>query len=174
MSTSAAPAPAAPTAPKVHPLLIGSAYGAIAAVIQVVVIQVNHGALKSNGLIGFVGTVIVPLIGLYLSGHYAGRHQRLNILKTNELSGIRSVFAGTGAGLGSGVIYVLVTELASAFLNSHLPYNPSSSAALGSVGQALGNVFGFIVWLILGLLLGSIGGVFGDSRAHKQLKTAGK
>ena len=164
----------APTPPKVHPLAIGGIYGLVVAVVQLITIQLNHEALKGNGFVGFAGTVLIPLIGLYLSGHYAGRHHRLNNLKTTVTSGVTSIFAGTGAGLGSGVVYVLVTELASAFLNSHLPYNPSANAAGGSVGQAFGNVAGFVIWLFIGLILGTIGGIFGDSRAHKQLKTAAK
>ena len=164
----------APAAPKVHPLIIGSVYGLVVAVVQLITIQVNHEALNGNGFVGFAGTVLIPLIGLYLSGHYAGRHQRLNKLKTTVTSGVSSIFAGTGAGVASGVIYVLVTELASSFLNSHLPYHPNSSDTFGSTLHAIGNIGGFIGWLVIGLILGTVGGVFGDSRAHKQLKTAAK
>ncbi len=158
-------------APKVHPLVIGGAYGLAAAIIQILVVQLNHTALKDNSLLGFVGTVLLPLIGLFLAGHYAGRHQRLAILQTSVTSGARSVFSGTGAGLGTGVVYVLVSLLVNAFLGSHLPYHTGSSNAFGSVIDAAGATLGFIIWLVLGALLGTIGGFFGDSRAHKQLKS---
>jgi hypothetical protein len=158
-------------APKVHPLLIGGIYGLVAAIIQIIVVQINHTALKDNGLVGFVGTVLLPLIGLYLSGHYAGRHQRLAILQTSVTSGARSVFAGTGAGTGTGVVYVLVSLLVNTFLGSHLPYHTSSTSAFGSIIDAAGATLSFIIWLVLGALLGTIGGFFGDSLAHKQLKS---
>ena len=159
-------------APKVHPSLIGGSFGIAVAILQVLAIQLNHTSLNQNKIVGFVGSVLLPVIALYLAGHYAGRHQRLNVLETKAgiTESFRSVAAGTGAGAVTGLVYVLLTEL-SPLVEKFLPYTPGSNGLFGDVLGVLGNIGGFIVWLFLGLVLGTIGGYFGDSRAHKQLKS---
>ncbi len=156
-------------APKTHPTLIGATFGLVVAALQVATIQLTHTVLDGNKIVGFAGSVLVPLVGLYLAGHYAGRHQRLNFHNTTLTSGLRSVLAGTGAGAITGLSYVLLTEV-SVFVQKYLPYQPSSNGVFGDVLGALGNVVGFIVWLFLGLLLGTIGGYIGDLRAHQDIK----
>lgn len=165
-------APTTIQAPKVHPALIGATYGLVAALINYGTILLNKKVIggDGNGLLGFAGTVLLPLVALYLSGHYAGRHQRLNHLQTSVTSGIQSVFSGTGAGVTTGIVYVVLTAL-SARLNPVFGIDTSSQfGAIGAIGSFFAVVGGFIVWLFLGLFAGTIGGVFGDSRAHTQLK----
>jgi hypothetical protein len=165
-------APTTIQAPKVHPALIGATYGLVAAIINYGTILINKKVIggNGNGLIGFAGTVLLPLVALYLAGHYAGRHERLNHLQTSVTEGIRSVIAGTGAGTVTGIVYVVLTAL-SAKLNPVFGLDTGSQfGVIGAIGGFFAVVGGFIVWLFLGIFGGTIGGVFGDSRAHKQLR----
>src|SRR5262249_11274558 len=109
----ATPAPTTIQAPKTHPALIGATYGLVAAIINYGTILLNKKVVggDGNGLLGFAGTVLLPVVALYLSGHYAGRHQRLNHLQTSVTSGIQSVLSGTGAGITTGIVYVILTAL---------------------------------------------------------------
>lgn len=161
--------------PKVHPMLIGAGYGLVAAILNIVTIQVNHTAIKENGLLGFAGTVLLPLIALFLAGHYAGRHQRLTKIQANATGlAARSVASGTGAGLASGIVYVVLTQLSQSvgFIATHLPYQVNTTGGVwGSTLGTLGFIGGLFGWLFLGLVGGTLGGVFGDSRAHKQIKS---
>ena len=169
----ATPLPSTIQAPKVHPLLIGGTYGLVAAIINYGTILLNKKAIggNGNGLVGFAGTVLLPLIALYLAGHYAGRHQRLNHSQTSVASAVQSVLSGTGAGVTTGIVYVVLTAL-SANLNNLFDLNTGGTqfGAIGAIGSFFAVVGGFIVWLFLGLFAGTIGGLFGDSRAHTQLK----
>lgn len=150
------------TAPKTHPLVVGGGYGLAAAAVQVLVILLNRNTLHNNGILGFVGSFLLPLIGLGLAGHYAGRHQRLNNLKTTVTSGVSATFAGTGAGFATGLVYVVLTEVATIFTNTGFG---------NGVISAFTNTVGVILWPILGAFLGTIGGALGDAAAHKQLKS---
>ena len=89
----ATPLPSTIQAPKVHPLLIGGTYGLVAAIINYGTILLNKKTIGGNGLVGFAGTVLLPLIALYLAGHYAGRHQRLNHSQTSVASAVQSVLS---------------------------------------------------------------------------------
>lgn len=160
--------------PKVHPLVIGAIYGLVAAILNIATIQLNHTAIKENALLGFAGTVLLPLIALFLAGHYAGRHQRLTKVQANATGlAARSVASGTGAGLAAGIVYVILTQLSQSVsvIATHLPYQVSQSGAWGSVLGTLGFIGGLFGWLFLGLVGGTFGGVLGDSRAHKQIKS---
>ncbi len=152
-----------------HPLRIGSLYGLIAAVVQVATIYVNHKVLSSaNGFVGFFGAFLIPLVLLYLSGHFAGRHKRLTE-KTTATSGPNAILHGTSAGVTSGLIFIILVGLSGKYLGSFLGI-ANAHDVFGSVLGALGFVFALIGWFFAGLILGSLGGLFGDSLAHKQLK----
>ncbi len=154
-----------------HPLRIGAIYGFIAAVVQVATIYVNHKLLSTtNGIVGFVGAFLIPLVLLYLSGHFAGRHKRLNE-KTTATSGPNAILHGTSAGITSGLIFIILVGLSGKYLGSFLGIVHTHDI-FGSVLGSLGFVLAFIGWFFAGVILGSIGGLFGDSLAHKQLKKA--
>jgi hypothetical protein len=170
---------------RVHPLLIGAVYGLVAAVLQYVVVIINHTALSSpNGILGFAGGILVPLIAVYLSGHYAGHHQRMTGLKTDQPTlGLRSTFSGSGAGLTSGVLFVILTQIFSAYVSpalakvSAFSKLSSPSNQFGALSTVIGGatlILGIIGWLFMGLILGSLGGAIGDGLAHRQLLEAEK
>lgn len=155
-----------------HPIRIGAIYGLIAAVIQVLTVQVNHlafntnGQHEGNGWVGFIGAFLLPLVALYLAGHYAGRHERLNI-STTITSGMRSTLHGTGSGIISGLVFIILVGLINKL---NLPYKPSDSGTWGDVLGTLGYVGGLIGWPFVGILLGTIGGALGDNLAHNELR----
>ena len=112
----------------------------------------------------------IPLVLLYLSGHFAGRHKRLNE-KTTATSGPNAILHGTSAGITSGLIFIILVGLSGKYLGSFLGIVHTHDI-FGSVLGSLGFVLAFIGWFFAGVILGSIGGLFGDSLAHKQLKKA--
>ena len=57
-----------------HPLRIGSLYGLIAAVVAITGYIVNHTVFDKNLFVGFIGGFVLPLVAIYLAGHFAGRH----------------------------------------------------------------------------------------------------
>lgn len=155
-----------------HPLRIGALYGLIAAVFEVVTVQINHTVVHGNGFVGFIGAFLAPLIVLYLAGHFAGRHERMQ-LQTTVVSGLRSTLHGTGSGIVSGLVFIILVGLASKFLGQYLPYNPNQSGdTWGSVLGGIGYIGGFIGWPFVGIILGTIGGALGDNMAHNELKKA--
>jgi hypothetical protein len=153
------------SAPKVHPLIIGGIYGLVAAIISTVGVALNHNATNNNpnGLIGFVVTILLPIIGLFLSGHYAGRHQRLNFPESSMTGGFRGVLSGLGAGFASGLVYIIADLL----LQKVGPLNVSTNGFVNFLEATAG----IVLYPIFGLILGTFGGIFGDSTAHKQLKS---
>ena len=156
-----------------HPLRIGALYGLIAAVVYVIGYEINHAVLsKPNGLIGFALTFLVPVVSLYLAGHFAGRHERFQH-STAVTGGLRSTLHGTGAGTTAGLVFLILTQLAQ-LLPLPASLNWLQSLNWGAGGAAVGAVL-FVVsligWFFGGLLLGTIGGAIGDGQAHKQLKS---
>lgn len=159
MATSA---PKAPT----HALGTGALYGAIAGVLYVALAYVNKQFVHGNGILGVTYTAIIPLVAIYLAGHLTGRKERLN-LGTTISSGTRSTLTGTGAGITTGVVYVIVSSLLQYIVNRVAGTSTFGSEVLGF----LAGIGGFIIWLIAGIFAGTAGGFFGDNRAHKQLKS---
>jgi hypothetical protein len=156
-------------APRVHPLLIGGSFGLITGILNYGTDLLNHKVLNSaNGWLGFLGTVLLPLIAVYLSGHYAGRYQRLNLAANPMVSAVRSVFSGTASGLTTGVLYVVMSLLTQR-LDSIFGLSGSTNA-YGASLSVLADIGGVIIWLVLGLLGGTIGGYFGDHLANQQIK----
>jgi hypothetical protein len=149
-----------------HPLRIGIVYGLIAAAVQVLTVQINNQLLNKNGWVGFVGTLLLPIVALYLAGHYAGRHERLNI-PTNIASGMRSTLHGLGAGIVAGLVFIILVGVANYL---PLPYKPSNGDIWGVLG-AIGYVLGLVGWPLVGIILGTIGGALGDNLAHRQLQS---
>ncbi len=157
------------SAPKVHPFIVGGIAGLIGAIIEVIIVQINHKAFSSQqwwmSLIG----VLVPFVLTFWAGHYAGRHQRLNILQTTVTTGVSSTLTGTGTGVIGGIVFVILSQLSQQL--TFLPYHPNNSSAFGAVLGGLGLIGGLLGWIFGGLILGTFGGILGDSRAHKQLKS---
>lgn len=165
-----------------HPLRIGGLYGVLAAVVYVATIYFNRTANPThpNALVGLIGSFLLPLVAVYLSGHLSGRRERLNI-GTTLTSGARATFHGTGAGVTTGLVFVIASVLISALL---LKVAPGTFAVLGKnaftggasflngVFTIFNNIGGAIGWVVLGLLTGTVGGALGDNLAHKQLKSA--
>ena len=151
---------------RIHPVSTGALYGLIAAVLNVALAYVNQHYAGKNGFLGLIYSVIVPLVAIYLAGHLTGRQERIN-LQTTVTSGTQSTLFGTGAGVTTGVIYVIVSSILTYILNRIGGSSTLPSSALG----VLASIGGLIVWLVVGLLGGTVGGFFGDSRAHKQLKS---
>lgn len=151
------------TAPKTHPLIIGGVYGLVAAIISVVGVYLNHKFVNTNGLLGFAVTILLPIIGLFLSGHYAGRHQRLNFPESSMSGGFKGALSGLGAGFASGLVYIIADLLLQ-------KVGPLSVPTNGFV-NFLEATAGIILYPIFGLILGTFGGIAGDSSAHKQLKS---
>jgi hypothetical protein len=150
------------TAPKVHPLIIGGVYGLVAAIISVVGVYLNHKYGNTNPFIGIVVTILLPIIGLYLSGHYAGRHQRLNFPESSMAGGFKSVLSGLGSGFASGLVYIIADLL----LQKVGPLNVATNGFVNFLEATAG----IVLYPIFGLILGTFGGIFGDNRAHAQLK----
>lgn len=152
-----------------HPLRIGAAFGILSAVIQIAVVQLNHTMFKTNFWVGFIGAFLAPAIILYIAGHWAGRHERI---KTgNTVAGpFVSVLHGTSAGLITGLLFVIFVALGNKYL-AFLPFQPSNGGAWGVVLGPLGFIGGLVGWFVVGLFLGTVGGIFGDSRAHKELQS---
>ncbi len=158
-----------------HPLRIGALYGLIAAVLASATYELNHHVTNKNIWIGLIGGFLLPIVAVYLSGHYAGRHERYK-LSTAVTGGLRSTLHGTGAGIVAGLVFLILTEL-SPLLNKFLPTDFSNvgalvgGGALGATANVITFVLAFIGWLFGGLLLGTVGGAFGDNQAHKELKS---
>jgi len=162
-----------------HPLRIGSLYGLIAAVLVNGIFLINHAYLNSSVWLRILGFVL-PVVALYLAGHYAGRHERFQ-LSTAVTGGLRSTLHGTGAGIVAGLVMVVLSQLAY-FLNplvKGLPndtqFGPSSlvgiNGALGATLNVAVGILSIIGWFVGGLLLGTVGGAFGDGQAHRELKS---
>ncbi len=152
---------------RIHPLGTGSLYGLIAGVIWTVLAFVNQPKyLNGNGYISFINNVILPLVIVYLAGHFTGRNERIR-LGTTITSGAQSTLFGTAAGLSAGVVFVIVKSL----LGYGVEKIQGSTSLLGSTLGALSAVALIVIWFVMGLAFGTIGGFFGDSRAHKQLKS---
>jgi hypothetical protein len=155
-----------------HPLRIGALYGLIAAVLTVGGFELNHTAFgsKGNGIIGFLFGFLLPIVALYLAGHYAGRHERFQ-LSTAVTGGFRSTLHGTGAGAIAGLVFLILTQLAQKL---PLPVAMDQLQSLGALGTLLGAglfVLSLIGWFVGGTLLGTIGGAIGDGQAHRELKS---
>jgi hypothetical protein len=161
-----------------HPLRIGALYGLIAAVLVNGIFVINHAYLNSSVWLRILGFVL-PVVALYLAGHYAGRHERFQ-LSTAVTGGLRSTLHGTGAGIVAGLVMVILSQLA-IFLNpvlKSLPHDtqfgPGSLVGNGALGAGVDvavGILSIIGWFVGGLLLGTIGGAFGDGQAHRELKS---
>lgn len=155
-----------------HPLRIGTLYGVIAAALQLVTAYLQSKVTNHNSIVGIVGYFVLPLVAVYLASHLSGRRERLK-LGTTITSGPRATLHGTGAGLTAGLVFVILSSL-SALLYVPLKIATSSGGVGGFfhvAGSLLGGIGGIIAWLVIGLLAGTLGGAFGDSLAHKQLKS---
>jgi uncharacterized membrane protein YfcA len=147
-----------------HPFRIGATYGIGGIIANFALIQLNGKALDKNGLVGFAASFLVPLVIVYLSGHWAGRHERLR-LNTSLTSGLLSTWHGTVAGFLSGLIYMILLGVTYNKVPQDIFYIPTSDWATTSLYVA-----GLIGWPIGGAVIGTIGGMLGDSLARKQIQ----
>ncbi len=152
---------------RIHPLRTGALYGLISGVIYAVLAYVNHYVLKTpNGYLSVINNFVLPVVVVYLAGHFTGRNERIR-LGTTMTSGTQSTFMGTGAGVATGVVFVIVQSL---LLYAIARFTNTSGAVANTIGFLKDTAL-LAVWLVMGLAFGTIGGFFGDSRAHKQLKS---
>ena len=159
-----------------HPLRIGSLYGLIAAVVAIAGYIVNHTVFDKNLFVGFIGGFVLPLVAIYLAGHFAGRHERYQ-LSTAVTGGLRATLHGTSSGVIAGLVFLILTQFAPV-LNNILP--PSAQLNTGTIlggGVAQGAVetvvfiLSLIGWTVGGALIGTVGGALGDNQAHRDLKS---
>ena len=157
---------------KLHPLRTGALYGLIAGILNVVLAYINLKVLPSqNGLLSTVYNIVLPVVAIYLASHLTGRQERMN-LGTTITSGTQATLFGTSAGIGTGVVYVLSGALLTWAAQKFSLFQPTDTPTngFGGVIGTFQTIGGVIVWLVFGALAGTVGGFFGDSRAHKQLK----